>query len=59
VKVEGGHVEGGAGGRAGGQARDRVARVGRLGQGRGTEALAFLVLPQPVALTRATLVGGF
>jgi hypothetical protein len=38
VKVEGGHVEGGvgsqAGGRARGQAGNRVARVGRLGQGR-------------------------
>ena len=33
------------------------ARVG-IGQGRGTEALAFSVLPWPAALTCATLVGG-
>ena len=39
--------------------QDRVghARVG-VGQGRETEAHAFLVLPLPAALTRATFVGG-
>jgi hypothetical protein len=40
-----------------GQAMVRHAKVG-IGQGRGTEALAFLVLPLPTALTRATLDGG-
>jgi hypothetical protein len=30
----------------------------RVGQGGGDEALVFLVLPLPAALTRATLVGG-
>jgi hypothetical protein len=54
VKVEGGHVEG----RAGGQAGDRVARVGILGQGRVSKALVFLGLPLPATLTSATLVGG-
>jgi hypothetical protein len=31
---------------------------GQAGQGRGTEALAFSVLPLPDALTRATLARG-
>ena len=33
------------------------ARVGAV-QGRGTEALAFTVLPMPATLTRATLIRG-
>jgi hypothetical protein len=36
----------------------RPSRMQELGQGRGAEALAFSVLPLPVALTHATLIGG-
>ena len=34
-------------------------RSGYIGQGLGTEARVFLVLPMPAALTRAMLVRGF
>jgi hypothetical protein len=66
VKVEGGQVEGGMGGHIGvwvgrharGQLGDRVAKVRGLRQGRVSEALVFLGLPLPAALTNVMFVRG-
>lgn len=73
MKVEGGQVEGGAErasgtkrqarSQAGGRVGIRVAMVGELGQiwarqGRVSEALVFLGLPLPAALTSAKLFRG-